>query len=102
MIDAVGPVLRMSEEIPGVIDAIRDDNPDSDIEVIDRGAYVRIQSPHSMRVTQDSLHRHIGPDYELRSLGAIMSAFAGRISTSADEFRWEHKTTTAAGRPQES
>ncbi|MFZ0190396.1 MAG: MmoB/DmpM family protein [Streptosporangiaceae bacterium] len=43
MKNPVGPVLRMSDEVEQIIAAIEDDNPDTHIEVIDRGAYVRVQ-----------------------------------------------------------
>jgi toluene monooxygenase system protein D len=85
----VGPVLRMCDEVDSVIDAIRDDNPDIDIEVVDRGAYVRVQGPGKVRVTEASLQRHLGPSFELRSLQTMLSSFAGRIHTSSDEISWE-------------
>jgi toluene monooxygenase system protein D len=84
----VGPVLRMSDDVEQIIAAIEDDNPDSDIEVIDRGAYVRIQGPSPVRLTVESLRRYLGPDYELRSLETELSSFAGRINTTSDEITW--------------
>jgi toluene monooxygenase system protein D len=92
MENAVGPVLRMCDEVELVVNAIEDDNPDTDIEVIDRGAYVRVQATNRLRVTEASLQRHLGPQFEIRSLGSIMSSFAGRISTGSDEVTWEHKS----------
>ncbi|NMH97006.1 MmoB/DmpM family protein [Pseudonocardia acidicola] len=88
----VGPVLRMCDEVESVISAIRDDNPESDIEVIDRGSYVRVQAPGRVRVTEASLQRHLGPSFELRSLETMLSSFAGRISTTSDEISWEWTT----------
>lgn len=88
MDNAVGPVLRMGDDLDLIIQAIRDDNPDAPIEVVDRGAYVRVQAPGVLRVTADSLQRYLGRDYELRSLEAQLSAFAGRIKTSTDEIVW--------------
>ena len=57
MENAVGPVLRMCEELELVIQAIVEDNPDQEVEVIDRGAYVRVQAQGFMRVTRASLQR---------------------------------------------
>lgn len=88
MKNAVGPVLRMSDTIPAVIRAIEEDNPGIDVEVLDRGAYVRIQAPQRMRVTQESIERHLGRTFELRELESLMSAFAGRIETRSDEILW--------------
>lgn len=88
MEDAVGPVLRMCDEVELVIQAIVDDNPDTEIEVIDRGAYVRVQAPAFMRLTRASLQRMLGGSFEMRQLEAMLSAFAGRIATGTDEFTW--------------
>jgi toluene monooxygenase system protein D len=88
MQDAVGPVLRMCEEIELVIQAIIDDNPDREIEVNGSGSYVRVQTRGFMRVTLDSLQRNVGRTFQMRQLGAMLSSFAGRIATTSDEFRW--------------
>ena len=91
MKNAVGPVLRMSEDIEAIIAAIEDDNPGTEIEVIDRGAYVRIQAEQRMKVTRASIERHIGRTFEMRQLEPIMSAFAGRIETTSDAILWSYK-----------
>jgi len=89
--NAVGPVLRMSDDIDAIIAAIRDDNPGTEIEVIDRGAYVRIQAEQRMKVTRASIERHIGRNFEMRQLEPMMSAFAGRIETTSDAILWSYK-----------
>ncbi len=91
MKNAVGPVLRMSEGIEAIIAAIEDDNPGTEIEVIDRGAYVRIQAQHRMKVTRASIERHLGRPFEMRQLEPMMSAFAGRIETTSDAILWSFK-----------
>ena len=91
MKNAVGPVLRMSDDIDAIIAAIEDDNPGTEIEVIDRGAYVRIQAEHRMKVTRASIERHIGRTFEMRQLEPMMSAFAGRIETTSDAILWSYK-----------
>lgn len=88
MDNPVGPILRMSDEVELVIDAIRDDNPDREIEVIDRGAYVRVQADDYLLVTEESLQRHLGTDFRIRSLEAMLTAFAGRIETRSDQIEW--------------
>lgn len=89
MDNAVGPVLRMGDEVELVVAAIEDDNPDADIEVVDRGSYVRIQAPNRLRVTQESLQRYLGPAFEIGRLETMMAAFSGRIETTSDEIIWE-------------
>ena len=96
MSDLVGPVLRMSDDIDGIVAAIREDNPQSEVQVIDRCAYVRINTPRYMRVTRESIVRHLGRDFEMRQLETMMSAFAGRIDTRTDQITWEYKRDVAA------
>jgi toluene monooxygenase system protein D len=85
---AVGPVLRMCEEVELVVQAILEDNPGRSVQVIDSGAYVRVQAPGFMRVTLASLKRNLGSAFEMRQLGSMLSAFAGRIVTTSDEITW--------------
>jgi toluene monooxygenase system protein D len=91
MKNAVGPVLRMSEDVEAIIRAIEEDNAGTEIEVIDRGAYVRVQAEGRLQVTRASIERHIGRAFEMRELEPIMSAFAGRIDTTSDKVVWEYK-----------
>jgi toluene monooxygenase system protein D len=79
----------MGDQIEDVIQAIRDDNPEQEIEIIDRGSYVRVQGDARVRVTQDTLRHYLGADYQIRSFATMMSSFAGRVVTSSDEIVWE-------------
>lgn len=88
MENKVGPILRMSDDIDLVAAAIADDNPDTEIEVTDHGSYVRIHASGYLRVTAESLKRHLGADFEIRLLEAMMTAFAGRITTTSDAVEW--------------
>jgi toluene monooxygenase system protein D len=81
----------MSEGIEAIIAAIEEDNPGTEIEVIDRGAYVRIQAQQRMKVTRASIERHIGRPFEMRQLEPMMSAFAGRIETTSEAILWSFK-----------
>jgi toluene monooxygenase system protein D len=89
MKNPVGPVLSMCDEVEQVIAAIEDDNPDTEIEVIDRGAYVRVQGENEITVTEQTLRRYLGADYEIRSFGTMMSAFNGRVITTSDAITWQ-------------
>ncbi|WP_067673203.1 MmoB/DmpM family protein [Nocardia miyunensis] len=89
MNDPVGPVLRMGGEIDDVVAAIRDDNPDREIETIDRGSYVRVQTSTRMRLSLETLRVYLGPSYELALFSSMMPSFVGRMVTSSDELIWE-------------
>jgi toluene monooxygenase system protein D len=92
MKDAVGPVLRMCDEVEFVLRAIEDDNPLDTVQIIDSGAYVRVQRSGFLKVTRASLERHLGADFQMSQLESMMSAFAGRIRTSTDEIVWYFRT----------
>jgi len=40
-------------------------------------------------VTEETLRRYLGADYEIRSFGGIMSAFSGRVITTSDAITWQ-------------
>jgi toluene monooxygenase system protein D len=80
----------MGAEIDPIVAAIREDNPGLEIEVTDRGAYVRVQGRHSLRLTRASVERNLGRPFEMRELESILSAFSGRISTTSDVVTWEY------------
>lgn len=84
----VGPVLRMGDDIDDIIQAIRDDNEDKDITIVDRGAYVRVHAQDRLRLTLESLQSYLGPDFELREIEAELSSFSGRINMGSDEIVW--------------
>jgi toluene monooxygenase system protein D len=96
MEDAVGPVLRMCDEVDLVVRAIQDDNPADSVQIVDCGAYVRVQRSGFLRLTRASLERHLGAGFQMSQLESIMSAFAGRIRTSSDEIVWHLRTTNTA------
>ena len=96
MEDAVGPVLRMCDEVELVVRAIQDDNPADSVQILDRGAYVRVQRSGFLKLTRASLERHLGVGFQMSQLESIMSAFAGRIWTSSDEIVWYFRTCQAS------
>ena len=91
----VGPVLRMSDDVDAIVAAIVDDNPDREVTIVDRGAYTRVSGDGELRVTRESIRRHLGRDFEMRQLENLMSAFAGRIDTTSEEVRWRLKNESA-------
>ena len=92
----VGPVLRMSDDVDAIIAAIVDDNPGKEITVIDRGAYTRVSADGELRLTRESIERHLGRTFEMRQLEPLMSAFAGRIDMTSEEVRWQLKSDSPA------
>jgi toluene monooxygenase system protein D len=86
----------MSDDIDAIIAALRDDNPDQEIRVIDRHAYVRIEGDPPLLLTRASIENHVGREYPLREIEMMMSSFSGVIdSTSSEQFIWSRKTPSA-------
>ncbi len=86
--DLVGPVIRSGPLAEAVIDAVADDNPGSDVIVVDRGDYLRIHTVRSCKLTRASLERHLGQPMRLAALEADMPSFTGRLRTRVDEYEW--------------
>jgi toluene monooxygenase system protein D len=78
----------MSDDADAIIAAIVDDNPGQEVTVMDLGAYTRVSGDGELRVTRASIERHLGRDFEMRQLGGLMSAFAGRIEMTSEAVRW--------------
>jgi len=92
MSQAVGPILRMSDDIDGIIQAVREDNPNQEIRVIDRHAYVRIEGDPPLLLTRASIEKELGRQFPMRELEGLMSSFSGVIDSSkSDQLIWSRK-----------
>jgi hypothetical protein len=86
--DSVGPVLQTGPEADAVIAAINALN--SRVELVDRGAYVRVLVPRRCVVTREAIEAHLQRPFRLpRDLEAIMSSFKGLFRVTADQASWE-------------
>lgn len=86
--DWVGPVLQAGPVSQAVIAAIRELN--TEVEVIDRGAYLRVLAPGHCRFDRTSVERHRGSPFHLPGdLEQVMSSFKGRLTFSGEEARWD-------------
>ena len=84
----VGPVLHRGPVTSAVLDAIRAEN--ADVELLDRGAYVRVLVPRRCVVTRAAVEARLGRPFRLPAdLEPIMPAFKGRFRVSDDEGVWE-------------
>ncbi|ORW70075.1 monooxygenase [Mycobacterium saskatchewanense] len=87
----VGPIVRGFDPdiVSALTEAIRADNPDSDILVEDHSGYVRIHAPSFLKVTRISLELAAGQQLPLSSLEPAIAGFAGRMRyVGDDELHW--------------
>jgi toluene monooxygenase system protein D len=86
--EAVGPVLTAGPLTDAVIAAIRAEN--SEVTVIDRGAYLRVLSPRRCRLKAAVVASLTERPFRLPAdLEAIMPSFRGRLRLSEEEAVWE-------------
>ena len=88
MHDWVGPVLQAGPLADAVISAIKACN--RTVELLDRGAYVRVLTPERCVVTRAAIEAQTARPFRLPGeLEAIMSSFKGRLRIDEDEAVWE-------------
>jgi toluene monooxygenase system protein D len=91
--DHVGPVLLAGALTNAIVAAIRDLN--SDVIVMDRGAYIRVLTPKTCKVTRMSIEKHLGRPMRFPGeLETVMSAFKGAIRLTQDEAVWQFKSAS--------
>jgi toluene monooxygenase system protein D len=81
-------VLQAGEIATAVVDAIRMDNPGMDVDLVDRGSYIRVHTVGRCRLTRQSLEEVLGRPIELSEIEPVLASFAGRISTGSEEIVW--------------
>ncbi len=83
-----GPVLLPSELGLAVLSAIRAEN--SDVQVQDRGAYLRVLHPSRCAVSRRGIETALGRSVQLRAdLELCMPSFRGRLSVDDERAIWE-------------
>jgi hypothetical protein len=86
--DRVGPVLQTGAIGAAVVAAIRDLN--SDVMVVDRGAYLRVMVPQRCFVTRVAIEKHLGRAFRFPGeLETVMSAFKGALQLGQEDAVWQ-------------
>ena len=92
--NGVGPVLSKCRRADAVVAAIRELNERA--EIIDRGAYLRVQVPSRCTVTRQAIEKHAGEPFVFPSdLEMIMPSFKGRLSLTEDVAVWHFGNGTS-------
>ena len=83
-----GPVLLSSELGLAVLSAIKAEN--SDVQVQDRGTYLRVLRSPRCAVSRRGIETALGRPVQLRSdLELCMPSFRGRLSVDDERATWE-------------
>ncbi|HBI04551.1 MAG TPA: toluene monooxygenase [Paenibacillaceae bacterium] len=82
----VGPVFRGNEMAEFFIEAMQLDNPGKDMEVVDRGGYVRVMFDNYCVITKQSVEEILGRQFKMPGeLEVNLASFAGKINTCSDK-----------------
>ena len=92
--DHVGPVLQSGVLGKAIVSAIRDLN--SDVLVLDRGAYLRVLVRQRCVVSRRAIEEYLGRRVRFPGeLETVMCAFKGALHLSEDEAIWQFKVGVA-------
>ena len=86
--NSVGPVLRAGDVADAVVEAIQEDNPDKEFIIVDRVAYVRIETEGECVIRQETLAKALGRPITMPEVEVNLSSFAGRIETTDTYMRF--------------
>lgn len=84
----VGPILRSGDVANAAVEAVELDNPEKEIVIEDRTAYIRIQCDDECILTRQSMEEMLGRPFEMRELELNLSSFAGQIDTTPEQVRF--------------
>lgn len=85
--DWVGPVLENSETARTLIAAMRETQPQ--LQVQDHGSYLRVLASGRCVVQRQAVERMLGRPFRLPGdLEAVMPSFKGAFQVSSDEAVW--------------
>lgn len=88
----VGPVIKMGPLADAAIAAIEEDNPEREIHVIDRHAFLRVEAEDELIVRRATLERLLGRPFQMQEFGTVLASFAGRVESTPEYFRFYFET----------
>ena len=89
----VGPIVRAGEVAQAVAEAMELDNPDKEVIVDDKVAYLRISVENECILRKDTMEEVLGRSFEMRELEINLASFAGQIETTSEYVRFYFNTT---------
>lgn len=87
----VGPVMRQGDLAKAVAEAAVIDNPNKEVRVDDKVAYVRIQAEDEMVLKRATIEEMLGRPFNMREIEVDLSSFAGRIEISPERVRFYYE-----------
>jgi toluene monooxygenase system protein D len=85
---SVGPIIQAGEMADAVAAAVREDNAGKQVNVIDRGSYVRIEVDGECIIRRETIESELGRPFRMAELEVNMPSFVGQIETASDHIRF--------------
>lgn len=89
-----GPVLRSSEMAQMIVDALREDNPGTELIVADHSGYIRVEGAGGLVLRRATVEQVLGRPFRMQELELIMTGFSGKIETTTEEVRWYFRSAS--------
>lgn len=94
----VGPILQSGEIARAVAAAVQVDNAGRQVQVRDRGAYVRIEvEGGECMLRRATIEEELGRPFRMSELELNMSSFVGQIETGTESVRFYKGRTSGNG-----
>ncbi|MDP3230182.1 MAG: MmoB/DmpM family protein [Acidovorax sp.] len=84
----VGPVVQAGTFADAVVEAVREDNPNKEVQVRSRASYVRIEVEGECLLRRKTVQEKLGRPFQLSELELNMPSFVGQIESGQEEMRF--------------
>jgi toluene monooxygenase system protein D len=84
----VGPVMRAGDVAEAAAEAAEMDNPDKEVTVDDKVAYLRISTESELILTRESMEECLGRPFQMQEIEINLSSFSGQIDANSDRIRF--------------
>ena len=86
-VSGVGPILSKGELAEAFVCAIREQN--TDVNIIDGGAYYRVEVPSHCRITKEDVEKYAKKSISFpMDLESVMPSFTGLLTFEEDSVTW--------------
>ncbi len=76
--------LQAVEETRAIIEAIKEDNPEAEVE--NQPAMVKVSAEGKLQINAETVSTHIGRDWDPQELQLVLVSLAGNVDEDYDHF----------------